>query len=88
VSLRAENEKLLAEIGEYQSMEARMKGQIEQQRDELCESADKLSELYAKVQSDKVKMQQLQDALKEANQRLSLLEYDIAKLEDAACERN
>ena len=93
VSLRAENEKLLAEISEYQSMEARMKGQIEQQREELCETADKLSELYTKVQSDKVTMQllldknaNLQDALKEANQRLSMLESDVVKSEEAGTE--
>ena len=60
-SLRAENEKLLAEIIENQSAEARLKEQIEQQRGELCELAEKLSSLYAQVQSDTVKMQLLQD---------------------------
>ena len=50
-SLRAENEKLLAEIKEYQSAEARMKAQIEQQRDELCELGEKLDSLYAQMKS-------------------------------------
>jgi CRP-like cAMP-binding protein len=93
VLLRAENEKLLAEISENQSVEARLKEQIEQQRGELCESADKLSLLYAQVQSDKVKMQllqdqyvALQDALKEANERLSMLESDVVISEEAGTE--
>ena len=60
-SLRAENEKLLAEICEKQSTEACLLEQIEQQRGELCESAEKLSSLYAQVQSDKVKIQLLQE---------------------------
>ena len=60
-SLRADNEKLLAEMKESQSAEARLTEQIEQQRGELCESADKLSSLYAQVQSDTVEMQLLQD---------------------------
>jgi len=60
-SLLAENEKLLAEISENQSAESRLKEQIEQQRGELCESAEKLSLLYAQVHSDKEKMQLLQD---------------------------
>ncbi len=51
-SLRAENEKLLAMIKEYQSAEARMRGQIEQQRDELCELGEKLDSLYAQVRSN------------------------------------
>ena len=50
-SLRAENEKLMAEIKEYQSAEARMKAQIEQQRDELCELGEKLDALYAQRKS-------------------------------------
>ncbi len=93
VLLRAENEKLLAEISENQSVEARLKEQIEQQRGELCESAEKLSSLYAQVQSDKVKMQllqdqyvALQDALKEANERLSMLESDVVISEEAGTE--
>ena len=61
VSLRAENEKLLAEISENQSAESRLKEQIEQQRGELCESAEKLSSLYAQVQNDKEKRQLLQE---------------------------
>ena len=88
VSLRAENKKLLAEISENHSAESRLKEQIEQQRGELCESAEKLGSLYAQVQSDKVKMQLLQDqhaalrdALKEASERLSLLESDAVKSE-------
>ena len=60
-SLRAENERLHAEICEKQSAEARLLEQIEQQRGELCESAEKLGLLYAQVQSDKEKMQLLQD---------------------------
>ena len=50
-SLRAENEKLMAEIKEYQSAEARMKAQIEQQREELCELGEKLDALYAQRKS-------------------------------------
>ena len=50
-SLRAENGKLMAEIKEYQSAEARMKAQIEQQRDELCELGEKLDALYAQRKS-------------------------------------
>ena len=60
-SLRADNEKLLAEIKESQFAEARLTEQIELQRGELCESAEKLSSLYAQVQSDTVEMQLLQD---------------------------
>jgi hypothetical protein len=60
-SLRADNEKLLAEIKQSQFAEARLTEQIEQQRGELCESAEKLSTLYAQVQSDTVEMQLLQD---------------------------
>jgi len=59
-SLRAENERLLAEIRESRSAEVRMTEQIEQQRGELCESAEKLSSLYAQLQSDTVEMQLLQ----------------------------
>ena len=60
-SLRAENEKLLAEMNENQSAETRLMEQIEQQRGELCELAEKLSSLHAQVQSDTVEMQLLQD---------------------------
>ena len=60
-SLRADNENLLAEVKESQFAEARLTEQIEQQRGELCESAEKLSSLYAQVQSDTVKMQLLQN---------------------------
>ena len=45
-ALHAENEKLLAEIKEYKSTEARLMEQIEQQRDELCELGEKLESLY------------------------------------------
>ena len=65
-SLRADNEKLLAEIKESQFAEARLTEQIEQQRGELCESAEKLSSLYAQVQSDTVEMQLLQDQYADA----------------------
>ena len=51
-SLRAENEKLLSEIMKYQSSEARMRDQIEQQRDELCELGEKLDALYAQMKSN------------------------------------
>lgn len=60
-SLHADNEKLLAEIKESKIAEARLTEQIEQQRGELCESAEKLSSLYAQVQSDTVDIQLLQD---------------------------
>ena len=60
-SLRADNEKLLAEIKESQFAESRLTEQIEQQRGELCESSEKLSSLYAQVQSDTVEMQLLQN---------------------------
>jgi hypothetical protein len=60
-SLRADNEKLLAEIKESQFAETRLTEQIEQLRGELCESAEKLSSLYAQVQSDTVEMKLLQD---------------------------
>ena len=60
-SLRADNKKLLAEIKESQLAEARLTEQIEQQRGELCESAEKLNSLYAQVQSDTVEMQLLQE---------------------------
>jgi len=58
--LRADNEKLLAELKEVQFANSRLTEQIEQQRGELCESAEKLSSLYAQVQSDTVEMKLLQ----------------------------
>ena len=60
-SLRADNEKLLAEIKESQFAEARLTEQIEQQRGELCESAEKSSSLHAQVQSDTVEIKLLQE---------------------------
>ena len=60
-SLRADNEKLHGEIKESQFAEARLTEQIEQQRGELCESAEKLNSLYAQVQRNTVEMQLLQD---------------------------
>ena len=51
--LRAENEKLSMEITRYQTSEARMKEQIQQQRDELCELGEKLESLYAQIESKK-----------------------------------
>ena len=60
-SLRAENEKLLAEIKGYQPAEARMTEQIEQLRGELCDSGEKLVSLYARVSSDAEEKQLLQD---------------------------
>jgi len=60
-SLRADNEKLQAEIKENQSAEARLTEQMEQLRGELCESSEKLSSLYAQVQSDTAKTQVLKD---------------------------
>ena len=60
-SLRADNEKLLAEIRENQSAEVRLTEQIEQLRGELCESSEKLSSLYAQVQSDAAELQLLQE---------------------------
>jgi rhodanese-related sulfurtransferase len=48
-TLRSENERLLAEIEKYQSSEARMREQIQQQRDELCELGEKLESMHAKM---------------------------------------
>lgn len=48
-TLRSENERLLAEIKKYQSSEARMREQIQQQRDELCELGEKLKSMHAKM---------------------------------------
>lgn len=60
-SLREENERLLAEVMEYRLVEARLAEQIEQQRGELCESAEKLSALHAQVESDALAMKSLQE---------------------------
>ena len=60
-SLHADNEKLLAEIKESKIAEARLTEQIEQQRGELCESAEKSSSLHAQVQSDTVEIKLLQE---------------------------
>lgn len=59
-SLRAENEKLLAEVKKCRTAEARLSEQIKQQRGELCESAEKLRSLHAQVESDAVAMCSLQ----------------------------
>ena len=59
-SLRTENEKLLAEMKEYQCAEARMAEQIGQLRGELCDSGEKLVSLYTRVSSDAEDMQLLQ----------------------------
>ena len=72
-SLRADNEKLLAEIKENQSAEARMTEQIEQLRGELGESIDKLSELYAQTKTDAELLEQLRGELCESGEKLGLL---------------
>jgi rhodanese-related sulfurtransferase len=77
-SLRADNDKLLAEIKENQSAEARMKEQIEQLRGELGESSDKMSELYAQTKTDAELLKQLRGELCESGEKLGLL-YDQAK---------
>ena len=59
--LRADNEKLLAEIKEYRSAETRMMEQIEQLRGELCDSGENYGSLYAKEKSDAEELQLLQD---------------------------
>jgi len=69
-SLRADNEKLLAEIKEKQSVEARLKEQIEQLRGELGESNDKLSELYAQTKEDAELLKQLRGELCETGEKL------------------
>ncbi len=69
-SLRADNEKLLAEIKEKQSIEARLKDQIEQLRGELGESNDKLSELYAQTKEDAELLKQLRGELCETGEKL------------------
>jgi len=72
-SLCADNEKLLAEIKENQSAEARMKEQIEQLRGELGESNDKLIELYAQTKEDAELLKQLRGELCESGEKLCLL---------------
>ena len=76
VSLREVNDKLLAEISEKQSAESRLKEQIEQQRGELCESAEKLNSLYAQVHSDKEKMQLLQEQYAALQEQYAEMMYD------------
>jgi len=74
-SLRADNEKLLAEIKEKQSVESRLTEQMEQLRGELGESSDKLGELYAQTQTDAELLNQLRGELCESGEKLGLL-YD------------
>jgi CRP-like cAMP-binding protein len=72
-SLRAENEKLLAEVREYRSAEARLKEQIEQLRGELGESNEKLSILYAQTKRDAELLVQLRGELCESGEKLCSL---------------
>ena len=72
-SLRAENEKLLAEVKEYRSAEARLKEQIEQLRGELGESNEKLSVLYAQTNRDAELLVQLRGELCESGEKLCSL---------------
>jgi len=72
-SLRADNEKLLAEINENQSAEARMTEQIEQLRGELGESSNKLSVLYAQTKTDAELLEQLRGELCESGEKLGSL---------------
>ena len=72
-SLCANDEKLLTEIKENQSAEARMKEQLEQLRGELGESNDKLSELYARTKEDAELLKQLRGELCESGERLCSL---------------
>ena len=72
-SLRADNEKLLAEIKENQSTEAHMTEQIEQLRGELGESGDKLSDLYARTKTDAELLEQLRGELCESGEKLGSL---------------
>jgi len=77
-SLRAENEKLLAEIKENESAKDRLKEQIEQLRGELGESNDKLSELYAQTKEDAELLKQLRGELCETGEKL-YSQYDRMK---------
>ena len=72
-SLRADKEKLLEEIKEYQSAEFRMKDQIAQLRRELGESNEKLSELYIQTQEDADLLKQLRGELCESGEKLCLM---------------
>jgi len=72
-SLRADNERLLAEIKEKQSAEARMGEQIELLCGELGESNDKLSELYAQAKTDAELLEQLRGELCESGEKLGSL---------------
>ncbi len=60
VALRAENEKLLAEMQEYRSAGDRATEQLEQLRGELGESGEKLGELYAQADADTGELQRMQ----------------------------
>ena len=83
-SLRAENEKLLAEIKENLSAEVRLKEQIEQLRGELGESNDKLNELYAQTKEDAELLKQLRGELCETGEKLYSL---YSRLESDAEEK-
>jgi CRP-like cAMP-binding protein len=72
-SLRTDNERLLAEVKEKQSAEARMGEQIELLRGELGESNDKLSELYAQAKTDAELLVQLRGELCESGEKLGSL---------------
>ena len=72
-SLRADNEKLLAEIKGIQSAEARKTEQLEQLRGELGESGDKLSDLYARTKTDTEQLEQLRGELGESGEKLDSL---------------
>jgi len=72
-SLRADNEKLLAEIKENQPAEARLKDKIEQLRGELGESNDKLGELYVQTKEDAELLKQLRGELCESGEKLCSL---------------
>jgi rhodanese-related sulfurtransferase len=76
--LRAENEKLLAEIKENRSVEARLTEQLEQLRGELGESSDKLSELYAQTKTDAELLKQLRGELCESGEKLGSL-HDLVQ---------
>jgi CRP-like cAMP-binding protein len=72
-SLCADNEQLLAEMKENQSLEPRMKEQIEQLRGELGESKDKLRELYVQTKEDAELLKQLRGELCESGEKLCSL---------------
>ena len=83
-SLRADNEKLLAELKEKQSVETRLKEQIEQLCGELGESNDKLSVLYARTKEDAELLVQLRGELCETGEKLFSL---YARMESEAEEK-